>query len=311
MNELISVILPVYNGERYLRESIKSILSQTHKNIELIIINDGSTDNSNLIIESFLKDNRIKYIYRSNKGLVYSLNEAINICSGKYIARMDQDDICYPNRLEKQLNFMLENGVDVCGTSYDVINEFGTKTKTISSINNNFEILISAMMVPFIHPSVMFKNFFKDIGVFYGSDSKIEAEDYDLWIKLQNKGLIFGNVKDVLIKYRILNNSMSRINKINIFKEVYVSCNNFNKENKNKLLDIFNSIEKDSLTRQLKPIIVKSILNYFKVNRFSLNNLNLFFKIDIYSLVFGLLLFIKQEIKYLLYQNKVLYKLSD
>ena len=305
MSELISVILPVYNGERYLGKSIKSILSQTHKNLELIIINDGSTDNSNSIIESFLKDNRIKYVYRSNKGLIHSLNEAINICSGKYIARMDQDDICYPNRLEKQLNFMLENGVDVCGTSYDVINEFGTKTKTISSINNNFEILISAMMVPFIHPSVMFKNFFRDIGVFYGSNSKIEAEDYDLWIKLQNRGLIFGNLKDVLIKYRILNNSMSRINKVKIFKEVYASCNNFNKENKNKLLDIFNSIEKDSLTGQLKPIIVKSILNYLKVNRFSLNNLKPFFKIDIYSLVFGLLLFIKQEIKYLLYQSKV------
>ena len=95
MNDLISIILPVYNGETYLEDSIKSILNQTYQNFELIIINDGSTDSSHLIIEKFLKSNKIIYRSRKNKGLVKTLNEGIKLSSGNYIARMDQDDISY------------------------------------------------------------------------------------------------------------------------------------------------------------------------------------------------------------------------
>lgn len=301
MDNLISVILPVYNGEKYLNESIKSILSQTHKNFELIIINDGSKDKSDHEIRKFLNDKRIKYFSRENKGLVHTLNEAINYSSGDYIARMDQDDICNPERLQKQLNFMKTQNIDICGSSYEVINEIGTKIKTVKSLNENFEIFLSAMMVPFIHPSVMFRNFFKEKDIFYGNNSKVEAEDYDLWTKLYGKNLVFGNVNDFLIKYRILNSSMSRINKIKIFKEVYLSCKNFNRTYREKILSKYSFINENKINNQIKPILFKSILNFINVNGIKKEPIRLIFKLNIYYLILGFLLFTKQELTFFRY----------
>ena len=119
--------MSVYNGEKYLAEAIKSILNQTYKNFEFIIVNDGSKDNSVEIIKNYMKkDNRIVLIDRENKGLPYSLNEGISIAKGQYIARMDADDISLSNRFEKQIKYMEENKIDVCG-SY--IKLFGDNTK--------------------------------------------------------------------------------------------------------------------------------------------------------------------------------------
>ena len=107
----ISVIMSVYNGETYLEEAIESVRKQTFKNWELIIINDCSTDSTSEILADFsLRDERIKvYTNEVNLKLPSSLNKAISLCSAKYIARMDADDICLPERLEKQYKFMEEN----------------------------------------------------------------------------------------------------------------------------------------------------------------------------------------------------------
>ena len=107
----ISVIMSVYNGEAYLTEAVESIINQTFKNWELIVINDCSTDSTAEILSSFaLKDKRIKvYTNEVNLKLPSSLNKAISLSSGKYVARMDADDICLPERLEKQFKFMEEN----------------------------------------------------------------------------------------------------------------------------------------------------------------------------------------------------------
>ena len=108
-NILVSVILPVYNAQKYLEEAIESIINQTYTNFEFIIIDDGSGDNSLNIINKYQKqDSRILVITRENKGLVYTLNEGINQAKGKYIARMDADDISLSNRFEKQIE-LLEN----------------------------------------------------------------------------------------------------------------------------------------------------------------------------------------------------------
>ena len=107
---IISVVMPVYNNEKYLDDSIRSILNQTYNNFEFIIINDGSTDGSFTIINSYLrKDDRIILINKENTGISQSLNEGIKISKGKYIARMDGDDISAPNRLFEQLNLMDHN----------------------------------------------------------------------------------------------------------------------------------------------------------------------------------------------------------
>ena len=123
---IISVVMPVYNAESYLEEAIESVVSQTFKDFEFIIIDDGSSDNSLEIIKKFSKnDNRIFYISRENKGIIHSLNEGLNKSSGLYIARMDADDVSYPKRLEIQYNFMVENKLDICGGDYISIGQDG------------------------------------------------------------------------------------------------------------------------------------------------------------------------------------------
>src|SRR5437868_7347070 len=118
---LVSVIMTVYNAQEYLNMAVDSILNQTYKNLEFIIINDGSTDNSGHIIEAY-NDPRIKYIPQKNQGLAAALNKGIGLAKGKYIARMDHDDISYQMRLEKQVEFMEDNReVAMAGTSFDLI----------------------------------------------------------------------------------------------------------------------------------------------------------------------------------------------
>ena len=119
---LVSVIMPVYNGALYLREAIDSILSQTHTNLELIIINDGSNDNSEEIILSY-EDNRIRYIINEkNSGICVTLNKGLDIAKGKYIARMDCDDISCPERLQMQIEYMEQNpSIGVLGSDIIVL----------------------------------------------------------------------------------------------------------------------------------------------------------------------------------------------
>src|SRR5687768_2170096 len=119
---VISVIMPVYNTAAYLRESIESILTQTFKDFEFIIINDGSADNSEEIILGY-NDQRIKYLKNEvNKGYVFSLNRALKIATGKYIARLDSDDLSLPGRLMAQYNFMENHPqVIVCGCAFESI----------------------------------------------------------------------------------------------------------------------------------------------------------------------------------------------
>jgi glycosyltransferase involved in cell wall biosynthesis len=302
MDNLVSVILPVYNGEQFLKKSIDSVLDQSHKNFELIIINDGSTDKSDLIINKYLPNDKIKYFSRNNKGLVATLNEAIQRSSGQFIARMDQDDICYPSRIQKQLDFLINNNIDVCGTSYKIIDENENVLKVINSFNEYFEVIISAMLVPFAHPSVMFRNIFQRKDLSYGSGEITFAEDYDLWIKMVKKDVSFGNLKEILLKYRVFGNSLSSITKVNIFSEVYNSCWDYNKSESRKLISIYENILVTNINYSFAPILVKSILNFTKSNGYNQSALRLLFKINFKSIVLGFLKFMKQEFLYITYK---------
>ncbi|MDR0427020.1 MAG: glycosyltransferase [Dysgonamonadaceae bacterium] len=136
---VVSVLMPVFNAEKYLNTAIDSILNQTYPDFELVIINDGSTDQSEQIILSY-KDERISYhINPANEGLVNTLNKGIAFCSGKYIARMDADDISLPGRFEKQIRFLEKNpDVVMVGGYMDKINEKGKrKTKYNKAVPNH------------------------------------------------------------------------------------------------------------------------------------------------------------------------------
>ena len=199
----VSVILPVYNGEGYIAEAVASILMQTFTDFELIIINDGSSDNTADILSTFLSDERVSIISRENKGLIYSLNEGINKARGKYIARMDADDYSYPNRLALQVDLMDKDELDICGGHYLII---GKTDKFLGSVFlptdlSAFQLYLS-IMPPFAHGSVMFrKRFWIENELKYGSVYK-EAEDFSLWQEFYFKGARFGNVNEVIFKYR-------------------------------------------------------------------------------------------------------------
>src|SRR5688572_768328 len=127
---LISVLMPVYNAGPYLKESIESVLAQTYDNFEFLIINDGSTDSSEKEILSY-NDVRIHYVKcETNSGLIATLNQGLALATGKYIVRMDADDICRPQRFEKQVRFMENHPeIGICGCCADVIDRKDVKMK--------------------------------------------------------------------------------------------------------------------------------------------------------------------------------------
>ncbi|MES2139031.1 MAG: glycosyltransferase [Bacteroidota bacterium] len=201
---IISVVMSVYNGEEYLRESIESILNQTFKGFEFVIINDGSTDKSLEIIKSY-SDARIIVINQKNSGLAIALNNGLKIAKGKYIARMDADDISIDTRLEVQLDFMENNNEYVIiGSNAIVIDKSGNYiyTTNLATTDNQLRKLLPSS--PFMHPSVLMKKeAVEKCDYYYEAISKLYSfEDVILWNKLCKQGAI-ANMKKPLIKYRI------------------------------------------------------------------------------------------------------------
>jgi len=207
----LSVLMAVHNGEKFLTPAISSIVKQSFRDFELILIDDGSTDRTPAIIHNFLKkDKRIRF-YRQQKkeGLIFSLNRGISLARGYYIARMDADDIALPQRLEVQVDFLDKNpNCAFCGTWCYVINEKGEIVGHIRFPTDERIIKRIVMLYnPFIHPSLCFrKEVLKQIG---GYDESFRlAQDYDLILRLmaRYKGV---NIPQFLLKYRQSNYCVS------------------------------------------------------------------------------------------------------
>lgn len=195
----VSVVMPVYNAEAYLKEAIESILHQTFKDFELLVFNDGSTDASASIVQSY-GDSRIRFFDRSvNVGYVHLLNEGIALAQGKYIARMDADDVSYPERLQQQVAFMESHSeVVLCGTRYIHIG----KTVGRGALPCEDEAIRIALLHNnvFAHPSVMLRRSILELNRLQYPIVPI-IEDYALWIQLAALGK-FANLPDYLIGYR-------------------------------------------------------------------------------------------------------------
>ncbi len=296
---LISVVLPVYNAQDYLFDSINSILTQTHTNLELILVNDGSTDDSLKIMEEFsAKDSRINIINRENKGLIYSLNEGIEMARGQFIARMDADDISLPTRLKKQLDYITQNQLDICGCHYFEINEVGDISGLVLVPKNAQMVNIAlASTVPFAHPSVLIrKNFMTQNNIKYGTNCFKHAEDLALWMNMHEAGARFGNVNDILFQYRLLSDSLSRKKRVEILNDSSRLFSLYYKKNKeliNKELTSFpkqlNKYEQEWISsicmRKLLRLQIKNTLPILKktpkkiiINSF-MSELNRIFKL--------------------------------
>jgi len=182
----VSIIIPTYNQSQYLEEAIESVLNQTYKNIEIIIVDDGSTDNTSEVVKSF--DNKIIYIQQKNKGASGARNTGIKKANGQYIAFLDADDMWLKNKLEKQIEFIQNNPeIGLLGTGcYQMIDMSKMIHKKIFPAKN--EILQKDLIKynPFIQSSVMIKkDVFNHIDLY---DEKFkESEDYDLWLRIAQK----------------------------------------------------------------------------------------------------------------------------
>lgn len=209
---LISVIIPVYNAERYIKQALDSICNQTYKNLEIIIIDDGSSDQSKTIIETY-QDKRLRFISRENRGLISSLNEGINICKGKYIARMDADDISSQERLEKQLQFLKNNNdVGAVFTGIEYIDETGSIIRSkVSKKTRSVEPVELLFGCPLCHPTAMFDMTKLSVNdILYDSNFHL-AEDFELWTRLVSNTKI-ALLDEVLFSYRIHSNSITTRN---------------------------------------------------------------------------------------------------
>lgn len=204
----VSVLMTVYNGERHLAKAINSILDQVYKNIEFVIIDDGSTDDSLSIIKSY-KNKQIRYITQQNQGLMKALNRGIAESSGEFIARMDQDDISHPDRLIKQVAFLQQNGnIAMTGTSFDLINLKGNIIGHSYHLDRSNDLRIEFLVRnPFGHGTMMIRRkVLEDVG---GYDPEQIVEDYELWWRIASKYEV-ANLTECLYQWRISPRGMSQ-----------------------------------------------------------------------------------------------------
>jgi len=201
----VSVILPVYNGERFLKKAIESVLRQTYDKFELLIFNDGSTDGTGRILRTF-KDKRIHiFEIQENKGIVYALNFLISKSNGEFIARIDGDDIWYPQKLEKQINYLTNNPRYYMVAAFarligDNGKDFNSSFKQYSCEDMVKKFLPNSNFI--IHSSVvMRKLLFDKVGTY--RNKYLHTEDYDLWLRMLEKNIAFKILKEVLLYYRV------------------------------------------------------------------------------------------------------------
>lgn len=229
MSSKVTVLMTVYNGTKYLKECIDSVLGQTFKDFEFLIVDDCSTDGSRDFIKSY-GDDRIRLIENEkNMGQVRSLNIGLDCASGEYIARMDQDDIMIKDRLGRQSDFLdRRQDVAIVGTWGEVIDGNGKVFEKYHCPLEYEEIIGSALFGGqfLMHISAFFrKDAVVDVGKY--DESLFFAEDYDLWTRLLLKGYRFANIPEILAKFRYHRESTSRRFPETQIKNLYTSISNF------------------------------------------------------------------------------------
>lgn len=260
--------MPVYNNEKYLRPAIESILNQSFCDFEFLIINDGSTDSTKSIIKSY-NDPRIKYEEnKENLGIVETLNKGLKLSKGKYIVRMDGDDISLPERLSSQYNYMEQNPeIGVSGGRVEII---GNMTSYSTKPNNSPEEIKANLIfnTPFSHPSVIIrKNVLSANNLFYDENFP-HAEDFELWTRVSKYSKL-GNLNKKILKYRMHNKSICNTHsetqrqtaqkiRISLLKELGINPSNEDLIT-HQSLKRPNNIKKELFFNQLEGWLIKLI----------------------------------------------------
>jgi glycosyltransferase involved in cell wall biosynthesis len=290
MKEKISVIMPVFNNEKFVAKAIESILNQTYRNFELLIADDGSKDQSKKIIESF-NDPRIKTFHnQKNMGALFTWNKLFEMCEGEFITFQDADDSSDVSRLEKQINKFDEiNGLGICGTYASYVNESGKylRTKTLpvthkeiyETLEQNHQFCGASIMIT--------KKVYQDVGGYPEYFHRIGGEDY-YWSAIIAEKYLSYNIPELLYIVTATNDSISRnINNIkqlivfdivrNLITDVRKGKLNWIKEDnaaiineyENRLMEPY--LDDQSLIYRKQAFIEARNKNYFKAINFAFN----------------------------------------
>ncbi|MBP2076171.1 glycosyltransferase family 2 protein [Oceanobacillus polygoni] len=249
-NPLISVITPAYNAERFIGDTIDSVLDQTYANWEMVIVDDRSTDNTTSIVEEYRKrDNRIKLIVlEENSGSAVARNTAMENAKGRYIAFLDSDDRWLPEKLDKQLRFMQEKDIAFSFTTYVRILEDGTKTNAISTTPEsvNYDDLMKRCVIGCL--TVMLDR--DKVGHLKMVNIRTR-QDYVYWLTITKKGFLAYGLPEILAEYRLVGNS--------------ISSNKWKAAKRNWY--VFRKIEKQSLPKSIwyfAHYVVRSIMDLIR-----------------------------------------------
>ncbi len=261
---LVSVVVPCYNHEKYVKETIESIINQTYKNIELIVIDDGSKDGSVQVIQEMADKYGFTFIHRPNKGLSATLNEGIKLSKGKYFSAIASDDILMLEKIEKQVEFMESN--PEYGMCYGKIVYFEDSIKNTSEYSNSnkqgwvFDDLLNyGCFIP--APSTfMRKEVFETVGEY---DENLWIEDWDMWLRISQKYQV-GYIDEYLAYYRKHDTNISS-QSLKMYKaekqilEKYKDYENFDNVIKNKKIVWFSL-----LSRKYKKEAMKYFMHSIK-----------------------------------------------
>jgi len=273
ISPLISVVMPTFNGEKFIGEAIESILNQTFRDFEFIIVDDGSSDKTEEIVKSF-SDIRIIYIKKQeNSGISDSLNLGISTARGKYIARMDDDDVSLPMRFEEQLKiFKINSKIIVCGSI-----SYIKKGDRISSLPEHHEDIKLGLLFNncMLHPSVMILKG-PLLRAKYNTDF-VPSEDYDLWSRLIWEGEFY-NIQKPLLKYRDhIGSETSKRRKEQLLKNVKIGLFMFEKLGLNISLDSPEYIRSYcSHDYSISGYNLKKLIQWFEINKKINKKKNLF-----------------------------------
>lgn len=214
MEYLISIITPTYNCAQFIGETIKSVINQTYTNWEMIIVDDASNDNTEEVVKS-IKDERIKYIrLKENSGAATARNIAMENASGKFMAFLDSDDIWIKDKLEKQVKFMIDNNYNFTCTAYEKMNEKGDSLNKVFKPKKKADYNRILLDCPVGNSTVMYN--VSHLGKFQVPNIRKRNDDA-LWLQILKKEKFIYGMPDILMKYRIRNNSISS-NKLSLVK---------------------------------------------------------------------------------------------
>jgi len=245
--------MPVYNTAPYLKEAIDSMLSQTFKDFELIVLNDCSPDNADEILDTYNDTRIVRYKGERNMGLSNVLNAGMDMAKGKYIARMDSDDISLPNRLEVQVKYMEEHpDIDLCSCGMKM---FGAKDDTWVRDSDPEKVKVTALLFsPILHASSIWRKESFDKNGLRFRQEMVPAEDYDMWCRALSKGLKLVNLPNVLYRYRIHPSQATTQTEKSRLK-----CREIQQEYMKDVLPTLSNKNREAFPKKILPIFIANL----------------------------------------------------